>query len=92
MICLAKAADMPAEIDVRRPVQAQPRLRATGLHHATHDDVAYLWREAQRFFERAERAGDDGGKERLRRLGTQFALMAVALLGDLNRATRELRG
>lgn len=86
MTCLAQTI-----VDVARPVQVQPSARAAGLHCATHDDVAYLWREAQTFFERAESAGSDPGAERLRHLGTKFALMAVALLEEMTRAARALR-
>ncbi len=90
-VCLAKPAGAPAEIDVARPLEAQPRYREIGLHYATNDDVAYLWREAQDYFARATAAGDAPGAERLRRLGTHFALMAIALLGELAQAARQLR-
>lgn len=80
------------EIDVARPVVAQPGYRAIGFHHATSQDVAWLWREAEAYFERAGRAAGEPEAERLRRLGTNFAVMAVALLQEIARATRQLEG
>jgi len=81
-----------AEIDVSRPVTARPDYRAIGFHHARHDDVAWLWQEATEYFERASRAADERAAERLRGLGSHFAMMAVALLQELGQAVTRVRG
>lgn len=90
--CRATLPVVGAEIDVARPLVAQPGYRAIGFHHATDQDVAWLWREAEAYFERAGCTTDEPEAERLRRLGTNFAVMAVALLQEIARATRQVEG
>jgi hypothetical protein len=85
---MAKLA--PLELDVTRPTAVLPQYRALGFYVATNDDVAYLWREAHGYFERARETQDAHAAERLRRLGTNFAVMAVSLLQEIGRAMRQL--
>lgn len=83
-------AHNPTEFDVARPLEVSPRYRTTGLHAASSDDVAYLWREAHGYFERARATDDEQAAERLRRLGTGFAVMAVSLLQEIGRAMQPM--
>lgn len=86
---MAKPA-LRSEFDVAQPIAAHPRSRAAGLYVANNDDVVYLWREAHGYFERARAAEDAQAAERLRRLGTNFAVMAVALLQEIGRAMQQI--
>src|SRR5262245_38848163 len=64
--------------------------RAIGFYVTTTDDVAYLWREAKHYMEKAERQADPKAAERFAHLGSEFAVMAVALLSELSEAAADL--
>lgn len=64
--------------------------RAIGFYVTTTDDVAYLWREAKHYMDKAERQADPREAERLAHLGCEFAVMAVALLSELSAAAADL--
>ena len=87
---MAKPALQQTEFDVARPIAVLPRSRAAGLYIANNDDVVYLWRQAHGYFERARTAEDAQAAERLRRMGTNFAVMAVALLQEIGQAIRQI--
>jgi hypothetical protein len=64
--------------------------RAIGFYMTTTEDVAYLWREAKHYMDKAERQADPQTAERFAHLGCEFAVMAVALLSELSEAAAEL--
>jgi hypothetical protein len=64
--------------------------RAIGFYVTTSEDVAYLWREAKQYMDKAERQSDPKAAERFAHLGCEFAVMAVALLSELSEAAADL--
>ena len=64
--------------------------RAIGFYVTTTEDVAYLWREAKHYMDKAENQADPKAAERFAHLGCEFAVMAVALLSELSEAAADL--
>jgi hypothetical protein len=87
---MSKPATQRCELDVAQPTATLPEYRALGFFVASNDDVVYLWREAHGYFERARATDDVQAAERLRRLGTNFAVMAVSLLQEIGRAMQQI--
>lgn len=85
-----KPAVVIRELDVAQPTAILPEYRAVGFYVASNDDVAFLWREAHGYFERARATDDAAAADRLRGLGTKFAVMAVALLQEIGRAMQQI--
>lgn len=84
-------AGSPADTHTAAHAAAFPEhRRAIGFYVTTTEDVAYLWREAKQYMDKAERQSDPKAAERFAHLGCEFAVMAVALLSELSEAAADL--